>query len=141
MQRRLLTLVIVAGIMVLSVRFLVNRPTPNESPLGMELRLVEYNVPTTPLNTTTFPMTELQTTLDRVSEAALKGNWTMASSSVRELDDAWQRIKPQQTSTIQAERDIEKAILSLYSSVWNQDEQEVLSVAQRLTLLINALSG
>lgn len=142
MHRRTLILVVVLGIMALSTRFLVNREIPGDSqtPPDPEIRFVEYDA-TPPLSTPQSPMSEFQSTLDSVSGAALSGNWNAASNSVHKLNDLWQRLKPQQTSNLQTEKEIDEALLNITNSVWGKDEQGVLASAQKLTVLINRLTG
>lgn len=139
MRRMIFIFLVVVGVLALGVRFLVNEKLASETPPGMEIQLVEYGS-LNQLSTSNSPLAQLQDSIDGISEAALKGQWTMASGSVQQLEDMWRSLTPGGTGHLETEREVQMAIQTLYYNVWDQDEQAVLATAQKLTMLINQLS-
>lgn len=140
MRRKIFIFLVVLGVLTLGVRFFVNQGVPNQGPSGTGVNFVEY-APLTPLGSVTSPLTELQNSVDRVSEAALKGHWTTASRAVEQLQQTWQRLRPNQANQLEIEEGIEKTIQTLHYNVWGKDQQGVLSSAQKLTDLIGQLAS
>ena len=138
MRRTILVFLVVVGILVIGVRFFVSERLPSENPPGMEIQFVEYG-PFNQLSTSSSPLAQIQSFVDRISEAAMRGQWTTATRAVQQLDHAWQGLAPQETNSLASEREIEAAIQSLYLDVWGQDEQGVLATSQKLTALIAEL--
>ncbi|HBG02422.1 MAG TPA: hypothetical protein DDW87_12770 [Firmicutes bacterium] len=138
MRRTTLVFLVVVGILAIGVRFFVSERLPSENPPGMEIQFVEYG-PFNQLSTSNSPLAQIQSSIDRISEAAMKGQWTTATRAVQQLDHAWQGLTPREANDLESEREIEAAIQTLYLDVWGQDEQGVLATAQKLTALIAQL--
>ncbi len=139
MRRMIFIFLVVVGVLALGVRFFVNERLASETPPGMEIQLVEYES-FNQLNTSESPIAQLQDSIDAISEAALKGQWTVASRSVQQLEDMWRSLTPSSTGRLETERQVQMEIQTLYYNVWDQNEQAVLATAQKLTMLFNQLS-
>lgn len=126
-RRTIFIFLVVVGILVLGVRFLAS-----ENPPGLEMELVEYSTPSSPL-------AQLQGSVDSLSRAALQGQWTQASLKLKELEEAWQTLFPNQNQRLETEKEIEFTIQTLYYNVWEQDQQAVLATAHKLSLLLEGL--
>jgi hypothetical protein len=125
---------VVVAILVLGVRFFVNERLISESPPGLEINLVEYSTPSS-------PMARLQDSVDDLSRAAIQGQWSQASRTLQQLDEAWQTLVFGKNPQLETEKEIEMSIQSLYYNVWKQDEQAVLATAQKLSLLLEGLAS
>jgi hypothetical protein len=82
----------------------------------------------------------MQSAIDRVSEAAVQGQWTEAARAARELEQDWRGLIVRGAANLQTEQDMEAAMENLYLNVWSQDEQGVLAAAQKLTALLGQLA-
>ena len=140
MRRNMYVFLIVVGILVLGVRVFVDQGRPSENPPGTEIQFIRYDA-LTPPNAAESPLAQLQRHVDRVSEAAMKGQWTTASRAVQQLEDVWMGLSPRQAANLETEREMERAIQTLYYNVWGKDQQGVLSTAGQLTALIRQLAG
>lgn len=138
MRRKISLFLIVVGILALGVRYFANQNSVADNPPGMEIRFIEYN-PLSPNNSSSLG-SQMQNLVDRISEAAMNGNWTTASQVMRQLDNTWQSVQPQQTQT-EIEAQIQQAIQTLHYNVWGKDKQGVLTTAQKLTALISQLEA
>lgn len=138
MRRMIFIFLVVVGILALGVRFFVNERLTSENPPGLEIQFVEHGS-ISQLRTSDSPLAQIQTMVDRVSEAAMKEQWSAASRSVQQLDDAWQALSPQ--SSLETEKEIESTIQNLYYNVWARDQQSVLTTAQQLTVLLSRLAS
>ena len=138
MRRMIFIFLVVVGILALGVRFFVNERLTSENPPGLEIQFVEHGS-FNQLSTSNSPLAQIQTLVDSVSEAAMKGQWTTASRQVQQLDEAWQTLSPQ--SSMETGREITSTIQNLYYNVWAQDQQSVLTTTQKLTILLNQLAG
>lgn len=138
MRRRLFLSLVVLGVLALGVKFLTGQGVISERNPGGEMRFVEYS-PLTPQGTAKTPATQLQNSVDRVSEASLNGQWITASRAVQQLSDSWERFRPTNGKTLTIENDIENTIQTLRYNVWGQDQEGVLMTAQKLTGLISQL--
>lgn len=140
MHRRTFIVVLVAAIMVLSANLWLSRENASDSPGSREINLVDYEQAPAPLNVATSRLSQLQTALDQVSEAAVNQKWSAAILAMQQLDNLWQSIKPGQVATLEAEKSIEQTMLNLWNHIWNEEEQGVLATAQRLTMLFSQLT-
>lgn len=140
MRRTIFVFLVVLGVLALGVRFFVNERLTSESPPGLEIQLVEYDS-FNQLSIANSPLTQMQALVDRLSEAALSEEWNTASRVLSQLDDAWSALRPERTSQLKTEKDIDLSIQALHRGVWGQDQQAVLSTAQKLTVLLNQLSN
>ncbi|HKM43224.1 MAG TPA: hypothetical protein VJZ70_04450 [Limnochordia bacterium] len=134
MRRMIFIFLVVVAILVLGVRFFVNERLISESPPGLEINLVEYSTPSS-------PMARLQDSVDDLSRAAIQGQWSQASRTLQQLDEAWQTLVFGKNPQLETEKEIEMSIQSLYYNVWKQDEQAVLATAQKLSLLLEGLAS
>ncbi len=140
MRRTIFIVLTVIGVIALGVRFFVNERLTSESPPGLEIQLVEYNS-FNELSTTSSPLAQMQVLLDRLSEAAINEQWSTAALVLQQLGDKWRALTPEGTNQLEAEREIEQNIEALQRNVWSQDEQAVLSTAQKLTVLLNQFTS
>lgn len=140
MRRTIFAFLVVLGVLALGVRFFVNERLTSESPPGVEIQLVEYDS-FNQLSIANSPLTQMQALVDRLSEAALNEEWNTASRVLPQLDDAWSSLRPERTSQLKTEKDIDLSIQALHRGVWGQDQQAVLSTAQKLTMLLGQLSN
>lgn len=138
MRRQMFIFLVVLGVFVLGVRFWVNQAVPQNNPPGAGISFVEYN-PLTPLANP--PLAQLQNSLDRVSEAAMKKQWHSASLAVNQLEKSWQQLRSEPSQELEIEKGITNSIQALHYNVWGKDSQGVLITAQKLTDLINQLSN
>lgn len=139
MRRATFITLVAVGILVLGARLLVSDRLPSENPPGTEIQFVEYG-PFHRLSTSNSPLSPMQSAIDRVSEAAVQGQWTEAARAARELEQDWRGLIVRGAANLQAEQDMEAAMENLYLNVWSQDEQGVLAAAQKLTALLGQLA-
>ncbi|MCK9526522.1 MAG: hypothetical protein M0R49_11440 [Limnochordia bacterium] len=140
MRRMIFVFLVVVGILVLGVRFIVNERQFSESPPGLEIQYVEYGSRGEP-SAAKSPIAQLRDSIDDLSKAALQGQWTQASRILQQLDEAWRALTPGNNAHLETEKEIERTIQNLYYNVWAQDEQALLSTAQKLTLLLTGLES
>ena len=133
-RRAIFVFLVVVGILALGLRFFLTERLSSESPPGLEMQLVGYSTPSS-------PMAQLQGSVDDLSRAALQGQWTQASLSLQQVEEAWKMLVPDNSQGLETEREIELTIQNLYYNVWKQDEQAVLATAQKLTLLLEGLAS
>lgn len=87
------------------------------------------------------PSATLQNSVDRVSEAALNGQWSTAASEVNRLERTWQTIKPNRQTELIVDDEIERLIQNLHFNVWGRDVQGVLNTGQQLTSRFSQLTS
>ncbi len=128
---------VVVGVLALGVRFFVNERLASENPPGMEIQYVEHGS-LSPLRTSTSPLAQMQSYVDRASEAAMREQWMTASREVQNLDSVWKTLSKGLTPV--EEQQIQSAIQKLDFNVIKRDQQAVLQTARELTFLISQLT-
>ncbi|NLL42564.1 MAG: hypothetical protein GX251_04405 [Firmicutes bacterium] len=140
MRRTTFLMLVAVGILALGLSFFASQKLTSEKPPELEIELFEYNT-SNDLAISDSPLAELQTLVDRLSQAAMDEKWAIAYSTVQELGAAWRRLTPDVTLSLETDREVETALQNLQYQIWSQDQQALLETAQKLSILLNQLSS
>jgi len=137
LRRTVFIVLLVFLIAVLGIRQFTQLPAGDDGSNRSRIQFVEFGPLASPADVS---LASLQNSIDRVSEAALRGHWTSASREVQQLDRTWNSIRSGGTERLEIEEGITNAIQTLYYNVLGRDEKGVLITGQKLTSLVSQLS-
>jgi hypothetical protein len=138
-HRKLLLAAVVLGIVLFTARY-ASAPQPGPDTTGREIVFTREAEPA-PLSAPLSPLTELQNSLDAVSQAAVEADWRKAGQGLQDLQCLWESLRPRSAESLEMERQMGQLLQALQEAVWGQDEQGVLEAAQELTRLVGLLSN
>ncbi len=127
--------VFLIGLLIILIVVSVTQDSAIKSPNSSSPELIEL----TPLSESRFP-NQLQSLVDRLSQAALDNHWATASDLVEQLERTWENMKPTDSTTLGIVQEVDRIIETLHYNVWGRDSTGVLNSSRKLTALFADLS-